>query len=101
MNCVLTDTELIILGGKGKKSEPVHAITLENGKKTHQSKSCYGSHGNRGGVNGRQFAFRPSVHSGQSWTFVPHWTKSEKDDRKWRLYFSQSPVTGSGCSGTF
>lgn len=62
-------------------------VTLENGKRTHQSRSCYGSHGNPGGVSGQNFVFRPSVHSGQSWTFAPHWTKSGKDIRRRRLYF--------------
>lgn len=41
-------------------------------------------------MNGRTFVFRPSVHSGQSWTFAPHWTKSGKDIRKWRLYICQA-----------
>lgn len=74
----MTDTELIVLEKRGE-SRPLNAVTSENGKKTHRSKSCYGSHGNRGGVNGLRFAFRPSVHSGQSWTFAPRWTKSKKD----------------------
>lgn len=70
--------------------EREHEVTWENGKKTHRSKSCYGSHGNRGGVNGRRFVFRPSVHSGQSWTVAPRWTKSEKDDRKMEIVLFSS-----------
>lgn len=75
-----------------KVGESKHEDTLENGKKTHRSKSCCGSHENRGGVNGQMLVFRPSVHSGQSWTFAPHWTKSEKDIQKLRLYVSQACV---------
>lgn len=46
--------------------------TWENGKKTHQSKSCVGSCGNRDAVTGQRAGFHPFAHSGQSWTFAPH-----------------------------
>lgn len=55
--------------------------TLGNGKKIHQSRRCCGSRGSCDDVNGLWAGFHPFVHSGQSWTFAPHWTKSERGEK--------------------
>lgn len=46
--------------------------TWGNGKRTHQSKSCCESCGNRDAVTGQSAGFHPSAQTGQSWTFAPH-----------------------------